>query len=101
MRTSTRLSRSQTANTLVTVLFIGGVVSISLAAMLSLSNTSLRNAHGRADWNVAFYHAENALEWAAQSIADSNPTSASNYYSIANGTLSISYMVSAAAGSNW
>src|SRR5579863_10389183 len=92
MRPSTQPSRSEAANTLVTVLAIGGVVSISLAAMLSLSNSSLRNAHGRGDWNAAFYHAENALQWAAQSIADASPSAVSNYFSTANGTLPLRYM---------
>src|SRR5581483_6070052 len=46
---------------------------------------------GRGDWNAAFFHAENAMQWAAQGIADKDPISLSNYYSTAGGTLTMAY----------
>ena len=88
------------ANTLMMVVIIGGIMSITIASMLSLSGTSLRNAHGRADWNTAFYHAENALQWAAQNIADLSPSAASNYYATVDGSLSLAYMATARADSS-
>jgi hypothetical protein len=79
------------------VVVIGGVMTITIASMLSLSSASLGNAHGRADWNAAFFHAENALQWAAQGIADCSPASTSNFYSTADGTLNLPYMAPARA----
>src|SRR5450432_37452 len=87
--------RSNSGSTLVTVLVIGGVASITVASMLALSGNSLKNAHGRADWNAAFFHAENALDWAAQNIADLSPVSTTNYYSTAGNTLTLAYMTAA------
>ena len=79
------------------VVLTGGILTITIAGMLSLSSASLRNAHGRNDWNAAFYHAENALQWAAQGIADATPTGTSNSYSTVDGTLSLPYMAAARA----
>jgi Tfp pilus assembly protein PilX len=87
--------RTNSGSTLVTVLVIGAVSSITIASMLALSGTSLRNAHGRADWNAAFFHAENAMEWAAQGVADANSISASNYSATADSSLSLTYMATA------
>lgn len=77
-------------NTLVMVVVTGGIMGITVASMLALSGFSLNSAHDRADWNAAFYHAENSLEWAAQCIADSAPTS-SNLFATANGSLTLPY----------
>ena len=70
------------------VVIIGGIMGIVTASMLMLSNNSLQNAHGHADWNKAFYNAENAVVWAAQNDFDAWPAAgSSNYYSTAAGTL--------------
>jgi len=92
--------RSLSGNTLVMVVVIGGVMTLTIASTLALSSASLRSAHGRADWNAAFFHAENALQWAAQGISDSSPASVSNFYSTADGTLSLPYMAAARADAN-
>jgi len=97
MRLQNPSQPSSHGGTLVTVLLIGGISSIMIASMLALSSNSVRNAHGRADWNAAFFNAENALQWAAQSVADVNPASASNYFSTANSTLTLPYMAAARA----
>ena len=77
-------------------LVIGTIMVFVLASCLSLSSAALRSAHGRADWNQAFYDAENALVWASQNVADSPPVAgSSNYYSTASGNLALPYMVSA------
>ncbi len=64
---------------------IGGATAIAVGSVLTLTLTSLSLAHGRSDWQAAFYHAENALQWGAQLIADSgNNVGGSNYYSTAD-----------------
>jgi len=76
------------------VVIIGGIMTLTIASSITLSGAFLRNAHGRADWNAAFFHAENALQWAAQGIADATPTS-SKFYSTADSTLTLPYMEAA------
>lgn len=91
-------TKSTSAHALLLSLVIGGIMGVVLGACLWLSAAAIKNAHGRADWNRAFYDAENALVWAAQSIADSPPPSGtSNYYSTTLGTLTLPYMVSQVA----
>ena len=88
------LSRSrQTGNSLVLTLLATGVLSISLAAMLRLSTFTVHHAHTRQDWNEAFFHAENALRWGAQMIADAPSTTGPlGQYSAQSGTLGLPYM---------
>ena len=95
MRLTLNPKRLDAANTLAVVLVTGGVMGIVIAGSFSLSSFTLKSAHNRTDWNAAFYHAENALQWAAQGVADADPTTASNYYSTASGTLTLAYMASA------
>ena len=93
MKTKQSIPRRESGNTLVTVAVIGGVMSVVLAGVLSLSQTTVKQSYSRLDYNSAYYHAENALNWAAQNALDNPPASgASNYYSTANGTLPIGYM---------
>jgi Tfp pilus assembly protein PilX len=92
MRSTNLTNLSQRGSTLVTVMIMGGISSVLVASMLSLSSNSLQNAHNRSDWNAAFFHAENALTWAAQNIADTTPPSANNFYSTINGNLTLPYM---------
>src|SRR4051794_31357643 len=89
--------RSESGSTLATVIVIGGIMGIVIAATLGLSSFSLRSAHRRSDWNAAFFHAENAMQWAAQNIADVNPSSGSNYFSTAGGSLTLGYVNGAKA----
>jgi hypothetical protein len=80
-------------------LVIGGATAIVVGSFLSLTNTSLGLAHGRSDWQAAFYHAENALQWGAQLIADNGgKVSGSNYYSTASSPVNLPpYMATAIA----
>jgi len=66
-----------------------------IAATMALTNFSYRSAHGRADWTAAFYHAENAVQWAAQRISDADPSSVSNAFSAVDGSLDLNYMAAA------
>jgi len=85
----------RTGATLLTVVVIGGIMGITLASLLMVSSTALRSAHGRADWDRAFFHAENALQWACQLVADTNPVTANATYTTVDGSLNIDYMAAA------
>jgi hypothetical protein len=100
LRISPSSRRSLFGSTLVVVVVIGGIMTITIASMLYLSSASLRSAYGRADWNAAFFHAENALQWIAQSIADSRSAGGTNFYSTADGTLNLPYMTAARGNAN-
>jgi hypothetical protein len=78
---------------------MGGAVAITVGSIFRLTGTSLGLAHGRSDWQAAFYHAENALQWGAQMVADHGGNiGGSNYYSTANSPLSMPpYMAAAVA----
>ncbi len=82
-------------NSLIIVMILGSAMSLVVASTYVLTIASLRNAQGRTDWNAAFYHAENALQWAAQGIGDNIPSAPFNYYATANGTLGLAYMTGA------
>lgn len=73
MRIPSKHLRREEASVLAIALVIGTIMVVVLASCISLSSAALRSAHGRADWNQAFYDAENALVWAAQNVADSPP----------------------------
>jgi hypothetical protein len=84
---------------LMTVVIIGGITMIVTASMLMLTSNSLQNAYGRADWNKAFYNAESAAVWAAQTIADTSlPAGSSTYYSTAAGTLPLASIIAPTSG---
>ena len=101
MKIQTSATFRESGNTLVTVLVIGGVMSVVLAGILSLSNTTVRQSYSQADWNSAYFHAQNALNWAVQQAVDSQPAAgSSNYYSTANGTLTLAYMNNSSSSSS-
>jgi hypothetical protein len=82
---------------LMVVAVIGGIMAIVTASMLMLSNNSLQRAHGRVDWNKAFYISENAVVWAAQNVFD-NPgqfgAGSSKSYSTKIGNLPLAKIIS-------
>jgi hypothetical protein len=91
--------RRQQGSTLLTVVVIGAVVCLSASAMLLVSTNSITNASGRVDWNKAFYNAENATVWAAQTAFDTNLAPGStNYYSTALGNLPLGEIISPTNG---
>lgn len=95
MHSTRRIYSPPHGGTLPVVLMASGVIGIMIAATMALTNFSYRSAHGRADWTAAFYHAENAVQWAAQRISDTDPASASNSYSAVGGSLDLNYMAAA------
>src|SRR5580658_5463849 len=93
-----RRSREQ-GSSLLTVVIIGAVMCISTCSMLVMSTNSINNAYGRVSWEKAFYCAENALVWAAQSTFDNAMAPGStNFYSTALGTLPIGSIISPTNG---
>jgi hypothetical protein len=91
--------RSEQGSTLLIVVVVGALLSLVIAAMLSLSSNSLQSAHGHVDWDKSFYNAESAVVWAAQNVLDAPPPAgSSNYYSTAQNTLPLGELISPANG---
>ena len=91
--------RQQQASVLVTVVIIGAIMCITIAATLTLSSNSVKNAHGRVDWSKAYYTSENAMIWATQQTLDAQPaTGSSNYFSTSGGSLPSAELI--AGGTN-
>lgn len=65
------------------------LVGMGAYSLLDLSTGRVRAAHNRTNYNEAFYHAENALNWAAQRIVDSNTPEGT--FSKSGGTLNLGY----------
>lgn len=89
----TRPRRKLWGSTLVVAVVTGGILGVIVGGTLSLSSFAVRSAHGRSDWTAAFYHAENALQWVAQRIADTWPAPGSAVYATADGSLNLPYML--------
>ena len=86
--------RQQQASALFTVVIIGAVMCIAIAATLTLSSNSVKNAHGRVDWSKAYYTSENAMVWATQQTLDAQPgTGSSNYFSTSGGSLPLAELI--------
>ena len=89
----------QQGSVLFTVVIIGAVMCIAITATLSLSSSSLKNAHGRVDWNKAYYISEDAMVWATQQtldqVANNLPPAvgSSNYFSTLNGSLPLPELI--------
>jgi hypothetical protein len=87
--------RPEQGSTLLTVVVIGAIMCAAASSMLVMSINSVSNSCGRVDWNKAFYIAENAVVWGAQTTFDGAPSPGStNYYSTALGTLPLGELVS-------
>lgn len=86
------MQKSEEGSALMVVVVTGGILGLVTAGTLALGSFHLNMAHGRNDWIAAYYHAENALQWAAQMIADAWPAPGSGVYATANGTLPLAYM---------
>ena len=57
------------------------LVGMGAASLMNLSTQRVRVSHNRADYNEAFYHAENALNWAAMRIVDNaSPNGTFSYH---------------------
>jgi hypothetical protein len=91
--------RQANGSTLLTVVVIGAIICTCVSSMLVLSNNSVSNAYSRVDWNKAFFIAENAMVWMAQTAFDNTPQrGSSNYYSTVLGTLPVGELISPTNG---
>lgn len=80
---------------LMTTVF-SGILLIMITGILSLSTQRVRDEYRRWNWTEAYYHAENALGWAAQKIADGNNAAAGadflGNYSADQRTINLKYL---------
>ena len=84
-------SRNEAGAVLFNAIVFSGVLGIGSVALLSLGNNRVRSAFNRWDSNEAYYHAENALTWAAQRIADNSSGLVGNY-SYSGGNVTLGYL---------
>lgn len=78
-------------------LILTAVLGITTLSMVELSSFRVRTEYARWASNQAYYHAENALNWALQMVADAPSTyggtpSFVGNYSVSAGNLSMSYL---------
>ncbi|HXG48257.1 MAG TPA: hypothetical protein VNO52_11585 [Methylomirabilota bacterium] len=66
-----------------------GILGIACYALLQMSEIRVRSSHQRWDYNEAFYHAENALNWGVQRLAD--VASPNGNFKLTDGTLALDY----------
>jgi hypothetical protein len=93
--------RQQQASVLFTVIIIGAVMCIAIAATLTLSSTSVKNSHGRVDWGKSYYTTENAMVWATQKTLDALPAvGTSNYYSTASASIPVAELTGGGTNSD-
>ena len=72
---------SQEGSALAHCLWMTMLVGMGAASLMNLSTQRVRVSHNRADYNEAFYHAENALNWAAMRIVDNaSPNGTFSYH---------------------
>ena len=89
--------RRQSGQALVTTVVLSGIMGLSVVSMLQLGSFRAKTQDDRRSWTQSYYHAENAVDWAAQVIADSDEsgTNASYIasYATSDGSLSLPYML--------
>lgn len=104
MRTLFRRKRSEGGSVLAGSLVFAGVMGVSAVAMIQLASHRTAIEDARYNSNQAYYHAESAMSWAVQKIADANAGGSTaaflGQYSIGGGTLPVSYLQSLAADSS-
>lgn len=90
MKIRIQLNRQEEGSALGHCLWMSMLVGMGAYSLLDLSTTRIRASHNRADYNEAFYHAENILNWAAARIVDNaNPVGT---FTKEAGTLSLPYL---------
>lgn len=74
-------NRLQDGSALAHCLWMTMLVGMGATSLMSLSTNRVKASHERSDFNEAFYHAENVLNWAAMRIVDNNdPTGTFSYH---------------------
>ena len=87
--------RSEAGSTLLNTVVFCGILALATYSVMEISNVRARAARQRWDWNEAYYHAENALNWAVQRIVDQN--SPKGQFAADDGTLALNYMANLSA----
>jgi hypothetical protein len=83
---------AQDGSALAHCLWMTILVGMGAYSLVGLSSQRIRASHGRTDYGEAFYHAENALNWAARHISDT--ATPAGTYSRHAATLSLPYYAS-------
>ena len=94
MKLNLRTNRLEEGSALAYCLWTSMLVGLGAYSLLNLSNYRIRAAHNRGDYNEAFYHAENALNWAAMYVSGNNNPAGT--FSKSGGTLPLAYYSSLA-----
>jgi hypothetical protein len=93
--------KSSSASVLLMTVGSVGLLMITILAVLQFSMTRQRTSYQRALWCEAYYHAENVLAWAAQSIADaadpSTVAASLTLSSVGNSRITLPYLNALAA----
>jgi hypothetical protein len=90
MKLNLRTNRLEEGSALAYCLWTSMLVGLGAFSLLDLSNYRIRAAHRRVNYNEAFYHAENALNWAAKYIGENaSPAGSFNWKA---STLPIPYL---------
>ncbi len=86
---------AETGSALVAAVVFSFLVMLAITSTMQLSAYRVRLEHGRAHSQQAYFHAENALNWICQAIADSAQGGATapflGHYSVRDGTLHLTY----------
>lgn len=94
-----RAGRSAAGSVLLMTLVLGSILCLTVVAMVELSSYQVRVENARWTSGQAFYHAENALNWALQKVADASEGGSTapflGQYSAGAGTLDLSYLTGA------
>ena len=89
MKLQLSLDRDKDGSALAHCLWMTMLVGMGATSLMSLSTNRVRASHERASFTEAFYHAENALNWAAMRIVDNvDPTGTFTYH---GNTLTLPY----------
>lgn len=100
MKTSPALCPNrESGNALFHAVVFAVVLGIGCFSLLTVSSGRVRASHNRWDYNESYYHAENALSWGAQMIADAT-NSPVGTFSKSGGTVALPYMNNLSAGKN-
>ena len=89
---------NESGSTYVAVIIFGSILMITSASLLRLGSARFNTSFERWNWNEAYFHAENLIQWAWQQIADdpAGGTTAAvvGKYSTENTTIGLSYFSS-------
>lgn len=91
-------------STYAAVIVFGSILMITSASLLRLSSARFSTSAERWNWNEAYFHAENLVQWAGQQIADvpvgTSTATVLGKYSAANSTIGLSYFSSGLSGTS-